>query len=165
MVTCTLTCGKVTCSLDPLCRLFSVVHEHRMQEYSKCCAHQRLLKVTHNKTINKRINIINCLLSWSVTLIMFRQLASQIWRLSKVRTGWHYRWFWKIFERFRLKPIIILHATEEQIILTEQSRHYGILFMKTFYNMVNSIGSACFDRPEYWMSVICHTKLWKTAEL
>ena len=27
----------------------------------------------------------------------------------------------------------------EQIVLTEQSRHYGILFMKTFCNVVNSI--------------------------
>ena len=26
-------------------------------------------------------------------------------------------------------------------------------------------GSACFDRPGYWMSVICLAKLWKAAEL
>ena len=29
------------------------------------------------------------------------KISSQIWRLSKVRTGWPYRWFWKFFERFR----------------------------------------------------------------
>ena len=38
----------------------------------------------------------------------------------------------KFFERFRLKPIITLHATLKQIVLTEQLRHYGILFMKMF---------------------------------
>ena len=25
------------------------------------------------------------------------KISSQIWRLSKVRTGWPYRWFWKFF--------------------------------------------------------------------
>ena len=25
---------------SPICRLFSVVHKHRMQEYSKCCVYQ-----------------------------------------------------------------------------------------------------------------------------
>ena len=29
------------------------------------------------------------------------KISSQIWRLSKVRNGWPYRWFWKFFERFR----------------------------------------------------------------
>ena len=28
---------------------------------------------------------------------------------------------------------------QDQIFLTEKSRHYGILFMKTFYNVVNAI--------------------------
>ena len=46
---------------------------------------------------------------------------------------------WKFCELFRLKPIIILNTTQEKIVLTEQSRHYGVLFMKTFYNVVNSI--------------------------
>ena len=50
-----------------------------------------------------------------------------------------YRWLWKFCELFRLKPIIILNTTQEKIVLTEQSRHYGVLFMKTFYNVVNSI--------------------------
>ena len=35
-----------------LCRLFSIVHEHRLQEY--CRAYQTLFKITHrHKTINK----------------------------------------------------------------------------------------------------------------
>ena len=45
---------------------------------------------------------------------------------------------------------------------------YGILFMKTFYNVVNSIiccakECTCFDRLEYWVSAICLEKLCKTA--
>ena len=41
--------------------------------------------------------------------------------------------------------------------------------MKTFYSVVDRFcslvykGSACFDRPNYWISVICIAKLWKTA--
>ena len=35
--------------------------------------------------------------------------------------------------------IVTLHTTKEHTVLTEQSRHYGILFMKTFYNVVNSL--------------------------
>ena len=37
--------------LKSLCRLFSVEHEHRLQEHSKCRTYQTLLKITHNKTI------------------------------------------------------------------------------------------------------------------
>ena len=50
-----------------------------------------------------------------------------------------YRWLRKFCELFRLKPIIILNTTQERIVLTEQSRQYGVLSMKTFYNVVNSI--------------------------
>ena len=32
-----------------------------------------------------------------------------------------------------------MHITQDQIFLTEKSRHYGTLFMKTFYNVVNAI--------------------------
>ena len=47
------------------------------------------------KPLNKKVNIINPLLSWSVTLLMFfptlrLQLALQIWRLSKGRTDCPY---------------------------------------------------------------------------
>ena len=31
------------------------------------------------------------------------KISSQIWRLSKVRTSWPYRWFWKFFELFHYK--------------------------------------------------------------
>ena len=35
--------------------LFSAVHKNRLQEYSKCQAHQTLFKMTHRyKTINKK---------------------------------------------------------------------------------------------------------------
>ena len=47
------------------------------------------------KPLNKKVNITNPLLSWSVTLLMFfptlrLQLALQIWRLSKGRTDCPY---------------------------------------------------------------------------
>ena len=35
--------------------------------------------------------------------------------------------------------IVTLHTTWEHIVLTEQFRHYGILFMNTFHNVVNSL--------------------------
>ena len=37
----------VSLHFSSLCRLFSVVHEHRLQEYSKCRPYQTLLKITH----------------------------------------------------------------------------------------------------------------------
>ena len=89
-----------------LCRLFLVQHKH--QEYSKCRAYQTLLKITHNKTIRWRIKIINSLLCCSNT----QQPALHIWRLSKVRTEWLYRWFWKFFNVFaesQLLPCIPCH--------------------------------------------------------
>ena len=64
-----------------LCRLFSVVHEHRLQEYSKCRAYQRLL----------RLHIV--LKPWiknkhNKSFIMWKRnsfkISLQIWRLSKV---------------------------------------------------------------------------------
>ena len=38
---------------------------------------------------------MNSLLCWSVTLLNLH--SNKQWRLSKVRTGWPYRWFWKFF--------------------------------------------------------------------
>ena len=39
------------------------------------------------------------------------------------------------------------------------------LYMKlSLYNLLCK-GSACFDRPRYWMSANCLALLWKTAEL
>ena len=47
-----LIVSSVFCNfLKSLCRLFSVEHEHRLQEHSQCRAYQTLLKITHNKTI------------------------------------------------------------------------------------------------------------------
>ena len=66
-----LIVSSLPCNL-PL--MFSVVHEHRLQEYSKRRAHQTLFKFTHRyKPLNKKINTINSLLYWSVTLLMFIQ--------------------------------------------------------------------------------------------
>ena len=95
-IVCSVSCNFV----KSLCRLFSVQQKH--QEYSKCQAYQTLLKITHNKTIKWRIKIINSLLCCSNT----QQLALQIWGLSKVRTEWLYRRFWKFFIVFAESPLL-----------------------------------------------------------
>ena len=80
-----------------------------------------------------------------------------------------YRWLWKFCELFRLKPIIILNTTQKKIVQTEQSRHYGVLFMKTFYNVVNSI--ICCGRKRVlrssWILSECNlsSKIGKTCIL
>ena len=85
--------------------LFSIVHEHRLQKYSKSAPIKRFLRsYIVIKPINKKINGINSVLCWRVILLMFIQPLdhrSLIWRLSKLRTGQPYCWFWKFFERFR----------------------------------------------------------------
>ena len=53
--------------LKSLWLLFSVEHEHRLREYSKSRAYQMLFKITHNKTIKRRIKIINSLFCCSNT--------------------------------------------------------------------------------------------------
>ena len=86
---------SVSCNfLKSPCRLFSVEHKIACrQEYLKWRAYQTLLKITHNKSLKLRIKIINSLLCCPDT----KFLALQIWPLSKVRTDWLYRWFWKFF--------------------------------------------------------------------
>ena len=75
------------------------LREHRLQEYSKCGGHQTLLKITHNEAIKKE-NKNN---KFFIMFVKHWQLALQIWHLSKVRTGWLYRWFWIFFLTFSLK--------------------------------------------------------------
>ena len=66
-----LIVSSLPCNL-PL--MFSVVHEHPLQEYSKRRTHQTLFKFTHcYKPLNKKINTINSFLCCSVTLLMFIQ--------------------------------------------------------------------------------------------
>ena len=74
---------------------------------------------------------------------------------SENPSGWPKRWFWEFFLSFSLKAHNYYPAYHiGPDFLTKKSRYYGILFMKTFYNVVNAnllcIGSACFDRPRYW---------------
>ena len=47
--------------------MFSVVHKHRLQEYSKCCAYQTLFKITNGYETIKYKKY------WSVTLLMFTE--------------------------------------------------------------------------------------------
>jgi len=35
-----------------------------------------------------------------------RQLSLQFWHLSKVRTGWQNKWFWKFFQHFAKSPLL-----------------------------------------------------------
>ena len=70
-------------------------------------------------------------------------------------SGWPKRWFGEFFLSFSLKAHNYYPAYHiGPDFLTKKSRYDGILFMKTFYNVVNAnllcIGSACFDRPRYW---------------
>ena len=66
-----LIVSSLSCNL-PL--MFSVVHKHRLREYSERRAHQTLFYFTHRyKPLNKEINTINFLLCRSVTLLMFIQ--------------------------------------------------------------------------------------------
>ena len=50
------------------------------------------------------------------SLIMWKRnsfkISLQIWHLSKVRTGWPYKWFWKFFERFRQKVSACFDGSE-----------------------------------------------------
>ena len=83
----------------------------------------------------KLINIINPLFCSSVTLLMSIQTFTASTAnlvLVKSENRLAVKVILKFFERFRLKPIITLHATLKQIVLTKQLRHYGILFMKMF---------------------------------
>ena len=69
---------------------------HRKQDYSKCRAYQKLLKITNklNKKKLKKINIDNKFFIMILKCNSInahsnpQHLALQIWRLSKVRTGW-----------------------------------------------------------------------------
>ena len=67
-------------------------------------------------------------------------IALQIWCLSKVRTRPTGRKgeILNFFLTFSLNAHNYYPAYD-QIFLTEKSRHYEILFMKTFYKVVNSI--------------------------
>ena len=58
----------------------------------------------------------------------------------------------EILQNFQWKHIIALHNTKEQIILSEQSRHYGILIMETFYTDV--VNSAIWFSKEARASIV-----------
>ena len=71
----------VSCPLQfsLLCRLFSVAHEHALQEY--CRAYQMLFNNTHrHKTIKNRHNKFFIMLKRNSF-----KTSLQIWRLSKLR--------------------------------------------------------------------------------
>ena len=53
----------------------------------------------HIDKINKKIKIINSSLCWSETLSMFIQTVNHSSWAAKVRTGWPYRWFWKLLAK------------------------------------------------------------------
>ena len=69
------------------------------------------------------------------------------------------------FESFCSKPLTSLRTTQWQNDLTEQSRlmmnslYKNVLWCCYFYDLLCK-GSACFDRPEFWMSAICLVRLF-----
>ena len=91
--------------LKSQCRLFSVVHEHRMQEYSKCPAYQTRLMMTHNKT-TKKLNIINSFLHWSVTLFRTGCPYREILKLNK-----NTRLFWTFSLKAHYYPAQYIHRS------------------------------------------------------
>ena len=81
-----LIVSTVSCNFYRCADCFQSFSEQRFPEYSKCRA--------LNRFEIKKINIINSLLCWSVTVSMFIQTLATA-STAKVRTGWPYRWFWK----------------------------------------------------------------------
>ena len=78
---------------SPILIAVPVVFSRRWTSYAGVLKMPRVsnaFKFTHNKKRNSiTVHSNTC------------QLALQIWRLSKVRTGWPYGWFWKVFDIFR----------------------------------------------------------------
>ena len=73
--------------------MFSVVHEHRLQEYSKCRAYQTLFKFTHRYKFIKQKNKYNKFL----IMLKFNFINAHS-NNPQLVTGWPlYRWFWKYF--------------------------------------------------------------------
>ena len=75
--------SSLSCSFNRcICCLFSVVHDHRLQQYTKCRPYQKLFKINWLhiviKSLNEKINMISSLLCWSVTLLMFTQTLDQL---------------------------------------------------------------------------------------
>ena len=92
-----LTISTVPCNFNRCADCFQSFSEQRFRKYSKCCALNRF------KIKNKRKNIMNSLLCWSVTVSMFIQTLATA-STAKVRTGCPYRWFFFFFNGLRLKP-------------------------------------------------------------
>ena len=118
-------------------RLFSVAHEHHMQ----------LLKMPRdsntfkdNKTIirNKYNKLFIMLKRYQSS---FTHLTARISNLALVKSENRLalKVILQVFLTFSLRAYITLQTTQEQTVLAEQSRNYGILFMKKFYNVVNFI--------------------------
>ena len=149
--------------------MFSFVHEHRLQEYLKSAPIKRFLRLQIViKPINKKINIINSLLRWRVILLMFIQTLdhrSQIWRLSKVRTGRPHCWFLEIFwtvslalsprlnvlnidwVKFVLKNCEILHSAFLRLVYTAPD--LLARFCKVNLSNAKKIGLICFPGLNY----------------
>ena len=77
------------------------------------------------KPINKKVNIINSLLCWRVILLMFIQTLdhrSQIWRLSKVRTGRPYWTSW-ILTEWNLSWKIVKYCILSEVCMINTAPH------------------------------------------
>ena len=139
-----------------------------------------LLKITHNKTINKEkynLNMINSLWCWSVTLLMFTNLQdSRDWKFGACQKWEHVRlavWvilgiFWSFSRKAHTYyPTYDIGAYFSDWTLATLC---WIIFMKTFYNVISSI--ICCSKEARasiildWLNEsVCLEKLWKTSEL
>ena len=139
----------------------------RLQEYSKYRAYLTLLNITHNKTIKWNIKIINSLLCWSVTLLMFIQTLDS----SQCKFGAYQKWkpagrvgdFGSFLNFFAKSPLLPCIPHRSRLFWLNSSDTMEFSSWKRFIMWLLSKllckGSACFDRPEYWLSAICLAKL------
>ena len=86
------------------------------------------------------------------------QLAVQIWRLSKVKTGWPGGCFGSFLNFFPKSPLLPCIPHRSRLFWLNSSDTMEFSSWKRFIMWLLSKllykGSACFDRPEYWMKFV-----------
>ena len=98
-----LTFSSLSCNFNHFAVNVSVVHEHRLQEYSKCRAYQTFFQFTHRyKTLKYKINTIIFLLCCSVTLLMFIQTLHSLQPAGRYIGG-----FGNYFSGFAKSPRVL----------------------------------------------------------
>ena len=113
-----------------------------------------VLKMPRVKPLNKKINIINSLLCWNVTLLMFIQTLATA-RTTKVTNGWPYGRFWKFFNGSAKSPRVLPSSW----ILNECNLYCEILLSVRGLHDKNSASYYCFtsDVMYKWYKRLVYT--------